>query len=119
MAEPYGGAVKKCPMCDSLGYEWHIRRGGTWPDCDAGWVPVDIMEYCTPPVAASWAYPQPGDIVLTEDGIFGVVQYVDCHSRAFVREGRYGRVSKMRLVVDQPNEAGRIPGTQPPGANDD
>ncbi len=149
MAEPYGGAVRRCPQCPpSLSAKWSNCNSY----CDAGWVPVDTLtatircEVCkgagwtealdpagvrmTPrcgcergqsPVAGSWAYPQPGDIVLTEKGD---VRRID-------RDFEIGWVladdtipgwpvapADLRLVVDQPN-TGRIPGTQPPGADHD
>ena len=162
MAEPYGGAVRRCPTCDGdqvKGTPVALDNGDPHTihdkcDCDGGWVTVDITEPChwcggsgklshldpetgrrgpTPcpsckakgPFTHSWAYPQPGDIVLTDAGNqMQVAQMADwgvVSCRVWGGDGITAWIesaSDLRLVVDQPNTAGRIPGTEPPGADD-
>ncbi len=113
-------ATIRCEVCKGVGWTEALDSAGVraTPRCGC--------ERGQSPVPGSWAYPQPGDIVLLEmdegprqgaiDLIGADVVLIQWPNEAFAT--RFWRPD-MRLVVDQPNTAGRIPGTQPPGANDD
>ncbi len=153
--KPYGGAVRRCSECPpSPSAKW--SPVGDFDNCNSGcvggWVPVDITEPDQCPecgywfddeeegcdacialkgtrVPLIWAYPQPGDIVLTEkDDLFPVEavwndEWLNIGPINTVTLEDYPKdkhdvdtwhhPSRLRLVVDHPNTC-RIPGTQPP-----
>jgi hypothetical protein len=118
------------------------------PDCVGGWIDVDTTmdhlwgatdytgrfqcAYCNhegdwledvghcPLRPAQWAYPQPGDWVLVEDGFSMRIAYVhmDPNQPIAVLDDSglpfgWKQLDDLRLIVDRPNPS-RIPGTEPP-----
>jgi hypothetical protein len=152
-ATPYGGAVKQCPTCtdtptpgflDGIGecdcsggwvdvpttYRIATKRGpcGLCGESDEHTCMYDQTRV-RPPVlewgetARSWAYPQPGDWVLTllftNGGDTMRVEMVGGNDGGILcrrgdgNEKHWMEPADLRLIIDHPN-ASRIPGTETP-----